>query len=53
MIESFKKQAEQMSSLLSEIKKDKEQIQGIDELIRNEKWEEAQKLVDKRDAKLQ
>lgn len=34
-----------MSSMLSEIKKDKEDIMNIDELIRNEQWEEAQKLV--------
>lgn len=35
-----------MSSLLNEINKDKEEILGIDELIRNEKWEEAKKLVE-------
>jgi len=34
-----------MSSMLSEIKKDKEQIKNIDDLIRNEQWELAQKLV--------
>lgn len=51
MLESYRKQAEQLSSLLSEIKKDKEQIQGIDELIRNEKWEQAQKLVHKSEDK--
>lgn len=34
-----------MSSMLSEIKKDKEEIQNIDQLIRNEQWSEAQKLV--------
>ena len=28
--ESFKKQAEQMTSMLSQIRKDKEEIQGID-----------------------
>lgn len=44
-LENMRKQAEQLSSMLSEIKKDKEEIQGIDELIRNEKWEEAQRLV--------
>jgi phage shock protein A len=46
-LENMRKQAEQLSSMLSEIKKDKEEIQGIDELIRNEKWEEAQRLVQK------
>lgn len=45
MVQSLKKQAEQMSSMLSEIKKDKEQIKNIDDLIRNQQWEEAQKLV--------
>jgi N-methylhydantoinase A/oxoprolinase/acetone carboxylase beta subunit len=44
-LETMRRQAEQLSSMLSEIKKDKEEIQDIDELIRNEKWEEAQKLV--------
>lgn len=43
-LEAMRKQAEELSSMLSEIKKDKEEIQDIDELIRNEKWEEAQKI---------
>jgi hypothetical protein len=46
-LEAMRRQAEQLSSMLSEIKKDKEEIQGIDELLRNEKWEEAQRLVQK------
>lgn len=46
MMDSYKKQAEQLSSMLSDIKKDKEEIQGIDDLIRNEKWDEARKLVE-------
>lgn len=37
-MESLKKQAEQMSSMLSEINKDKEEIKNIDDLIRNEQW---------------
>lgn len=35
VLESLRKQAEQMSSMLSEINKDKLEIQGIDDLIRN------------------
>ena len=45
-LETFKRQAEQMTSMLSEIKKDKGEIQEIDELIRLEKWEEARRLVE-------
>ena len=35
VLDSLRKQAEQMSSMLSEINKDKLEIQGIDDLIRN------------------
>lgn len=34
-LEAMRRQAEQLSSMLSEIKKDKEEIQDIDELIRH------------------
>ena len=35
-----------MRSMLFSINQDKKQIQDIDELIRNEKWDEARKLIE-------
>ena len=35
-----------MASMLSQIRKDKDEIQGIDDLIRNQRWEEARKLIE-------
>ena len=44
-LENLRQQAQQMSAMLSQIQRDRQEIQGIDELIRNEQWEEARQLV--------
>ena len=43
---ALKEQTEQMRSMLFSINQDKKEIQDIDELIRNEKWDEARKLIE-------
>lgn len=45
VLDSYKKHAEQLAQLLSEIKKQKEEISNIDEMIRSQKWTEAMTVI--------
>ena len=44
-MKNYQKHADELSKILQEIRHEKAQINGIEELIRSEKWEDALSLV--------
>lgn len=49
VLDGYKRHAEELANLLSEIKREKEEISSIDELIRGEKWGEAMNVIKEND----